>query len=166
MTQPVRHLLTTSTPIPVIGNIDLLVLRPENQNNTVVTPHVAGLAQGLFKESLRVMGSKSYSPSQPPTPQQWLRKWLHKWLALGKQVEFEPGRTNFCLKARVNHCEYEVMYFSRSSLTTNSKCSFQVGDVVAVPAASYGGRESLQLPKSKEEIERIPADRTPADYLW
>lgn len=56
-------------PIPVIkGNVnrDLAVLRPENQNATHVTPRIAKLATGWFKERLVVVGS--HPPRDPSIP--------------------------------------------------------------------------------------------------
>jgi DNA (cytosine-5)-methyltransferase 1 len=44
-----------------IGNIDLAVLKAENQNTTHVTPRIAKLAQGLFREEIEVIG-----PPPPP----------------------------------------------------------------------------------------------------
>ena len=44
-----------------IGNIDLAVLKAENQNATHVTPRIAKLAQGLFREDIEVVGP-------PPLP--------------------------------------------------------------------------------------------------
>ena len=40
----------------LIGNPDLAVLKAENQNPTRVTPRIAKLAQGLFREELMVVG--------------------------------------------------------------------------------------------------------------
>jgi hypothetical protein len=39
-----------------MGNLDLAVLRPENQRPTHVTPRIAALAAGLFREQLVVLG--------------------------------------------------------------------------------------------------------------
>ena len=39
-----------------VGNPDLAVLRPENQHQTHVTPRIAALAAGLFREQLVVLG--------------------------------------------------------------------------------------------------------------
>ncbi len=45
----------------IVGNIDLAVLKDENQNSTHVTPRIAKLAQGLFREEIEVIG-----PPPPP----------------------------------------------------------------------------------------------------
>lgn len=44
----------------LLGNLDLAVLKTENQNPTHVTPRIATLAQGLVREELVVVG--------PPPP--------------------------------------------------------------------------------------------------
>ena len=46
-----------------MGNIDLAVLRPENQRPTHVTPRIAALATDLFREQLVVLGRR---PSAAP----------------------------------------------------------------------------------------------------
>lgn len=42
----------------------------------------------------------------------------------------------------------------------------QVGDMIVTPASSYAGRESLPFPQNANDIARIPAHHTPADYFW
>jgi hypothetical protein len=46
-----------------MGNLDLAVLRPENQRQTHVTSRIAELAAGLFREQLVVLGRR---PSAAP----------------------------------------------------------------------------------------------------
>jgi hypothetical protein len=48
-----------------VGNLDTSVLRPENQKPTHVTPRIAALATGLFREQLVVLGRKL------PPPRSW-----------------------------------------------------------------------------------------------
>jgi hypothetical protein len=45
-----------------VGNPDLAVLRPENQHQTHVTPRIAALAAGLFREQLVVLGRQLPAP--------------------------------------------------------------------------------------------------------
>ncbi|KAI0095061.1 S-adenosyl-L-methionine-dependent methyltransferase [Irpex rosettiformis] len=133
-----------------LGDIDLQVLRPENQNTTIVTPLIAHLAEGYFRESLHVLGPK-FAPSSSESQdsaQKILVKWLRRLMRAGDQVEFEAARSNYCNQAKVNHSLY---------------C---VGDVVAVPAVQYEGREFLPLPRTEEEIAKIPITCTLADYFW
>ena len=44
-------------PSKITGNLDLAVLRPENQNPTHVTPLIDTLALGLFREHFQVVGA-------------------------------------------------------------------------------------------------------------
>ena len=46
-----------------MGNIDLAVLRPENQRPTHVTPRIAALASGLFPEQLVILGRRPAAPA-------------------------------------------------------------------------------------------------------
>ncbi|KIM47705.1 hypothetical protein M413DRAFT_15837 [Hebeloma cylindrosporum] len=58
--RPTREKGPKRKPVPMrkglIGNPDLAVLKAENQNPTRVTPRIAKLAQGLFREELMVVG--------------------------------------------------------------------------------------------------------------
>ncbi len=59
-----RHRLDHRPPdIPQLAGLDLdtTVLKPENQTPTHVTPAIATLAEGLFREDLQVLGA-------PPLP--------------------------------------------------------------------------------------------------
>jgi DNA (cytosine-5)-methyltransferase 1 len=56
------HSSRVAPPIQsLLGDLDLAVLKPENQTPTHVTPLIAKLAQGLVKEELVVIG-----PPPPP----------------------------------------------------------------------------------------------------
>ncbi|KAI0296344.1 hypothetical protein B0F90DRAFT_1746816 [Multifurca ochricompacta] len=50
----------------IMGNPDIAVLRPENQRPTHVTPRIAALATGLFREQLVVLGRKPSAPAPLP----------------------------------------------------------------------------------------------------
>lgn len=58
--RPTREKGPKRKPAPMrkglVGNPDLAVLKAENQNPTRVTPRIAKLAQGLFREELMVVG--------------------------------------------------------------------------------------------------------------
>jgi len=41
-----------------LGNLDLAVLKAENQNTTHVTPRISELAEGLFRERIEVIGPR------------------------------------------------------------------------------------------------------------
>jgi hypothetical protein len=45
-------------PFPLVGNLDVAVLRPEMQNPTHLTPLIASLSAGLIREQLVVVGPR------------------------------------------------------------------------------------------------------------
>jgi DNA (cytosine-5)-methyltransferase 1 len=51
-------------PRPLVGNLDLAVLRAESQNPTHVTPLIATLASGFFNEQLVVIGPPPRRPNR------------------------------------------------------------------------------------------------------
>lgn len=54
----------------LIGNVDLAVLRVENQNPTHVTPFIASLSFGLVRERFRVIGPPETRPNEDVIKQQ------------------------------------------------------------------------------------------------
>jgi DNA (cytosine-5)-methyltransferase 1 len=60
--QPTRSHLPI--PQPLTGNLDLAVLRLDTQNPTHVTPLIASLAKGYFRESFRVIGPPPCKPDR------------------------------------------------------------------------------------------------------
>lgn len=42
----------------------------------------------------------------------------------------------------------------------------KVGDVVAIPAGDYSGREACSFPTAAAKLGSIPLHHTPADYFW
>lgn len=71
------------------GKLDLAVLRPENQTTTHVTPRIALLAQGLFRETMFVLGPR-LRPRQPTSDQeqQMRQRLLH--LLAKTSVSYRP----------------------------------------------------------------------------
>src|SRR5579863_2282806 len=60
---PRVHARRAPSRLPVaLGNLDIAVLRPENQHPTHVTPRIAALATGLFREQLVVLGRRLSAP--------------------------------------------------------------------------------------------------------
>ncbi len=103
--------------VPSVGNIDLMVLRPENQNQTTVTPFIDYLSEGLFRERLHVLGKKM--KVQAPNPQRQHRKLLDllKIAADPKRrhVEFtakDKLQDEYWNRVTVNHEVYEVGFIS------------------------------------------------------
>lgn len=98
--------------VPQIKNIDLKVLHPRNQSQTVVTPLIDQLSKGLFRERLHVLRSRK--PSTPSLPQATVHKlllnWLSRFLKSQGNIEFGPGarRSLYCNSVRVNYGDYNV----------------------------------------------------------
>lgn len=66
-TRPARRAAVHSQPPPIrslSGNLDLAVLKVENQNPTHVTPLIAALAEGLIQEELVVVGPRPTPPAK------------------------------------------------------------------------------------------------------
>lgn len=120
----VQSILSSGTAIPHpalapfpcrtygLGNIDLQVLSPKNQNQTVVTPLVADLAQNLFRDSFYVLGPQPTSHSAPQDSAhqmliQWLSKTIQPRFKSGALVEF-TSRVNYVDSVKVNHAIYSV----------------------------------------------------------
>ena len=59
---PRIHVRRAPSRLVAVGNLDVAVLRPENQHPTHVTPRIAALATGLFREQLVVLGRRLPAP--------------------------------------------------------------------------------------------------------
>ena len=120
----IKSILSHKTPTPCFnlppppqrvygpGNIDIQVLSPKNQNQTVVTPLIAELSQDLFRESLYVLGSQPSPCSEPQDLAhqmliQWLSKTIQPGFKSGALVEF-TSKVNYVDSVRVNHTMYSV----------------------------------------------------------
>lgn len=53
-----RKIRMDAADLRTVGNIDVSLLRQENQNPTHVTSHIANLASGLFREQMFVVGKR------------------------------------------------------------------------------------------------------------
>lgn len=72
------------------NNIDLLVLQPENQTNTTVTPLIYKLAEGLFPEQLQLLANSKPKSTNPRQEEIRRRKKLLELLRQTKQATGEP----------------------------------------------------------------------------
>ena len=83
------HVRRRPQPVRLIGNLDLAVLRPENQNPTHVTPRIDSLAHGLFHEHLHVVGPPPKIPSRQEAKRQDILRqtYLHQLLSVCKLHE-------------------------------------------------------------------------------
>ncbi|KDR85517.1 hypothetical protein GALMADRAFT_218616 [Galerina marginata CBS 339.88] len=109
-----------------LGNIDLAVLKDEHQNTTCVTPRIAKLAQGLFREKMRVIG-------RPPTPLNKSEEDAYKTKAF---------KVLNRLIAKAKKPKKEIDYHKADRVSVQSGCyssvdidrkKYSIGDVVLVP---------------------------------
>jgi len=89
------------------GNIDLAVLRRENQTATHVTPRIDSYAYGLFREQLRVVGPPPVRSCGPSAAQERdMRARLH--LLLGNALEGHRPNIEVRRENRVNPGSFYV----------------------------------------------------------
>ncbi|KAI9510780.1 S-adenosyl-L-methionine-dependent methyltransferase [Russula earlei] len=153
-----------------VSNPDTAVLRPENQQPTHVTPRVAALATGLFREQLVVLGRKLPAP----------RLWRGAGTAISKKERVILVRAlamALCAEGTQNieapvswrlHPRRPFMY--RVALCDVRglipKAVFEVGDVVLVPIGeddTKRGHKPVSLP---EIPDATPQDARLVDYFW
>ncbi|KAH7886266.1 S-adenosyl-L-methionine-dependent methyltransferase [Phlebopus sp. FC_14] len=142
-----------SPPVPNIeyaGNPDIAVLQRKNQVTTHVTPHIARLSTGLFKEQLRVVGSRPVPDPEPPYRDltQRVQGFLMR-VATRRRVEFRPQQR---MAARSQWLKY----------VTIDGVDYKVGEIIVFPAGEEDGAPAPQLPD--------PRDVSPSDtlgtYFW
>ncbi|KAF9486388.1 S-adenosyl-L-methionine-dependent methyltransferase [Pholiota conissans] len=145
-----RHFTRSRAPPkkPLLGNIDLAVLKPENQNPTCVTPRIAKLAEGYFREEIIVVGS-------PPGPvdkaalekrQKIVRKRL--WGLIEKTRMKKSVTAN-----KANRVSIQDDYYTEVNIDGEK---YKVGDIVLVP-----GDEEMPLKESQ-----LPESAKVYDYFW
>jgi DNA (cytosine-5)-methyltransferase 1 len=75
------------------GSKDLAVLRPENQNATHVTPRIAKLATGWFKEQLVVVGPTPRVEPGIPYDNLWKRvKEFVRRVSVRREIRFRSAQ--------------------------------------------------------------------------
>lgn len=169
-TNIIRHLLTEPAPVilrfaeprprlqvpPVAvitsrGSKDLAVLRPENQNATHVTPRIAKLATGWFKERLVVVGPPPRV--DPGIPYDDLLKRVKEFVlrvSMRREIRFRPA------EQRIRPGSRWLKYI------TIDGNDYAVGDTIVVAIGSEDQKRSPDLP----DPEDIPKYATLADYFW
>ncbi|KDQ62886.1 hypothetical protein JAAARDRAFT_53111 [Jaapia argillacea MUCL 33604] len=132
------------------GNLDLAVLKPENQNPTHVTPFIASLASTYFSERLVVVG---------PPPKKVDRK-----VEKARKVE---GRDRLgALVDVANGPSLTERVRGRGGRTVGVKVDYveyRVGDVVLTPAGLDGTKSSPKFPSKAEDL---PVNAQIPDYFW
>ncbi|KAI0718349.1 S-adenosyl-L-methionine-dependent methyltransferase [Cerioporus squamosus] len=140
----------------MLGNLDLAVLRPENQNPTHITPLLDNLARGLFHERMYVVGPRTKRPSRHEIKrrQQDVRSYVCKLLY--RNLEDLP-RISFPANERL-HDEYWKAVSIRGEL-------YKIGDCVVLPRGDWDGTEGGELPRDLS-VSEVPEDAILADYFW
>ncbi|KAH9013666.1 S-adenosyl-L-methionine-dependent methyltransferase [Lactarius hengduanensis] len=143
---PFRLLPTT------MGNLDLAVLRPENQRPTHVTPRIAELATGLFREQLVVLGK---SGAACDARSRW------RCVPRARRAVEAPTRWRVHPRQPFMHCVGLVDVRGQVP-----KALFKVGDVVLVPIGedeTKRGHVPVPLPLTPDAT---PRDSRLSDYFW
>ncbi|RPD65262.1 S-adenosyl-L-methionine-dependent methyltransferase [Lentinus tigrinus ALCF2SS1-6] len=140
----------------MLGNLDLAVLRPENQNPTHVTPLIDSLAHGLFQESLHVVGPRTKRPAKHELRRQQQEMRSYVCRLLYRNLEDLP-RVSFPTSERLRD-EYWNAVLIRGEL-------YKVGDCIVVPKGDWNGVEGGELPRDLS-VSEVPEDATLADYFW
>ncbi|KAG1839477.1 S-adenosyl-L-methionine-dependent methyltransferase [Suillus tomentosus] len=169
-TNIIRHLLTEPAPpilrsveprprlrVPPVAVIttrgckDIAVLRPENQNATHVTPRIAKLATGWFREQLVVVGPQPRV--EPGIPYDDLRKRVKEFVqrvSMRREIRFRPA------EQRLRQGSRWLKYI------TIDGNDYAVGDTIVVAIGNDGQKRPPELP----DPEDIPKYATLADYFW
>ncbi|THH08718.1 hypothetical protein EW146_g8903 [Bondarzewia mesenterica] len=137
-----------------LGNLDLAVLRPENQNQTQITPLISMLATGLFQGQLAVVGAPLKTPTKGEQKcrcdneyalvVQFVRTALEDKKPIRSRPEWRrKPRSPWLNTVRVGDAVYSI------------------GDVVVVPIGEQ--RPAIELPNGPEDV---PPTARIADYFW
>jgi len=130
-----------------IGNIDLAVLKAENQNTTHVTPRIAKLAQGLFREEIEVVGPPPPPINKAQVESEKKRQYLTLKALYGqakkarKKVDYKKEdrisvRDDMYKAAQVDGVVYNVRDFQFYYFFEVNETNFfgvQIGDVILTP---------------------------------
>ncbi|KAI9429370.1 hypothetical protein BJY52DRAFT_1345301 [Lactarius psammicola] len=182
---PMRRAHTRQGPglaPPTMGNIDLAVLRPENQRPTHVTPRIAALAKGLFREQLVVLGRR---PSAAPVTWRRAGKFAGSSVGGGQGGSAKEERSSLLRAVAMALCPEGTQsieapvrwrvhprqpFMHRVGLVDVRglvpKVLFEVGDVALVPIGedeSKRGHAPVALPPTPDAT---PRDSRLADYFW
>ncbi|KAI0747841.1 S-adenosyl-L-methionine-dependent methyltransferase [Daedaleopsis nitida] len=130
-----------------IGDLDLTVLRPENQKPTHVTPLIDRLAWGLFHERLQVVGPPTKRFTNHELKQQ-RRDLLTRCLGDRPRISF-PGNRRL-----------RDQYWTAVSIDGEM---YEIGDCVFVRAGQWKGRAAKEIPS---DLTEVPEDAISADYFW
>ncbi|TFK17694.1 S-adenosyl-L-methionine-dependent methyltransferase [Coprinopsis marcescibilis] len=140
--------------IPV-GNKDLWVLRPENQNPTHVTPLIASLAKGLVLEELKVVGPPPRAPNRAALEEQ-RKKRQAQVIRLIKRGR-NPNRKYYW--RREDKLSAGSAYLSRITVEDEE---YKVGDVVVTMSDLHPVWNNIR----EDPGYIVPGEARHSDYFW
>ncbi|KAF5385343.1 hypothetical protein D9615_001032 [Tricholomella constricta] len=147
----------------LLGNLDLAVMKKENQNPTHVTPRIAALAQGLVYEDLVVVGGRP--PPEDKALKEAQKAAAHKRLC---RLVLKAKQT----KKRVGH--HRAHYIGTGARYLKAveidEVLYKIGDFVIIPIRSRkdkkDGKTYVPPANLPDDIEDIAPTSTIADYFW
>lgn len=152
------------------GNLDLAVLKPENQNVTHVTPRIAELLRGLVKEEVYVIGARP--PPLDSNRNEILKqkayielcalikraRVIKKNIDWMKEDRLVPG-SDYVHAVTIDGQKYSVSGKVNSWLLVAD--TIQVGDFILVPIA-----DDNRPPQNLPEDNNVPRTGKIPDYFW
>ncbi|KAF8262785.1 S-adenosyl-L-methionine-dependent methyltransferase [Lactarius quietus] len=147
-----------------MGNLDLAVLRPENQRPTHVTPRIAELAAGLFREQLIVLGRRSSAVTQRRAGG-WSGNAKDERSCLLRAIAMAlcPEGTQ-SIEAPTSWRLHPRQPFMRRVGLVDIRGL--VGDVVIVPIGEDNAKRGHEPATLPPKPEATPRDSRLADYFW
>lgn len=118
-----RKIRMDAADLRTVGNIDVSLLRQENQNPTHVTSHIANLASGLFREQMMVVGRRTHGVGKEVLTRREsvqfnsMKKYQRQTLLKVKAVKWRPEwavdrNIGWFFKAEVDGTIYSVCIYT------------------------------------------------------
>lgn len=183
-----RRGLTAKGPGERRVNIDIAVLKPENQTPTTVTPLINTLAQQYFRENLRVVAPRPPRDLEKIREKQNARERVHRELLRLIRYCYDRGKCKWKYEkvdSIRNGSKYlraitvdEVLYKVGSCLqlfATRSFSTSQTGDTIIMPIGDDPANPKLKgRDKDMEEKrfslplpnEEISMNKSFEDFFW
>ncbi|TBU32705.1 S-adenosyl-L-methionine-dependent methyltransferase [Dichomitus squalens] len=162
---PVQHMILpadsrASRPRPffqpnkVTGNLDLAVLRPENQNPTHVTPLIDTLALGLFREHLKVVGAAPKRLTGHELRQRQLKVRGRIGDLLMRRID-NRSTIDFPQEERLDGQYWKAVKIGQEV--------YKLGDCVIVLAGEHKHRPAPNIP---QDLNEVPEHASVGEYFW
>ncbi|KAJ4485596.1 S-adenosyl-L-methionine-dependent methyltransferase [Lentinula aciculospora] len=163
-----RKRLTTKGPRERKVNIDLAVLKPENQTPTTVTPLIASLAQQYFRENLRVVGARPPKNSQKKHEQKIVHERVYQDLLRLLKHCYNRGTCQWDYE-KPDQVRHGSKYLKAITI---DGVRYEVGDIIIMPIGEDPANpQSTRQGKDKESSlslpsEQIPMNKSYEDFFW